>query len=448
MAVLTTTRSTLPTEQGHRIRIIVFPNPPEFYNAGDTAMLQTTVSRFQELWPDAVIQVRTSDPDGLQRHCPNTEPLPSKELLTGMARRSHLGRLSPLFPWLASGLHRAARLEVRLGCKVKGTKVPGQEAFLGEIRRADLAVVSGMGVLTDCFKYSANQVLSFLASAIQCGVPAVALGQGIGPVQDEGLSARMQTVLPQLALIALRESRAGLPLLRGLGVPRSRIIVTGDDAIELAFRRRTVEIGNGLGVNIRVGPSSEMDNETVGTIRDVILDVTQEIGAPMIPVVINQHSSCSDKDTVHSLFAAYQGLWRGKLQQSQPAEVIRDASRCRLVVTGSYHGAVFALSQGIPSVCFAKSRYYADKFLGLREQFGVGCTVLLLDKCVDTEQFRQTILNSWESATHVRPSLLAAAQRQIEKSRQVYRSLERFITKETASRQVPLEEVTPGGSDE
>jgi polysaccharide pyruvyl transferase WcaK-like protein len=47
-------------------------------------------------------------------------------------------------------------------------------------------------------------------------------------------------------------------------------------------------------------------------------------------------------------------------------------SRCRVVVTGSYHAGVFALAQGIPVVATAASRYYHDKFSGLADLFGGG----------------------------------------------------------------------------
>ena len=49
---------------------------------------------------------------------------------------------------------------------------------------------------------------------------------------------------------------------------------------------------------------------------------------------------------------------------------ITTIARCRLVVTGSYHAALFALSMGVPAIGIATSRYYEDKFLGLADQFG------------------------------------------------------------------------------
>ena len=40
-------------------------------------------------------------------------------------------------------------------------------------------------------------------------------------------------------------------------------------------------------------------------------------------------------------------------------DVLTAIADCRVVVTGSYHAAVFALSMGVPAVGLAASRYYA-----------------------------------------------------------------------------------------
>jgi polysaccharide pyruvyl transferase WcaK-like protein len=51
-----------------------------------------------------------------------------------------------------------------------------------------------------------------------------------------------------------------------------------------------------------------------------------------------------------------------------------------VVVAGSYHAAVFALSQGIPVVALVKSPYYVNKMVGLGDQFGAGCEIVRLDE--------------------------------------------------------------------
>jgi Polysaccharide pyruvyl transferase len=43
---------------------------------------------------------------------------------------------------------------------------------------------------------------------------------------------------------------------------------------------------------------------------------------------------------------------------------------CRVVLTSSYHAAVFALARGIPAVGISSTPYYDGKFGGLRELYG------------------------------------------------------------------------------
>ena len=65
------------------------------------------------------------------------------------------------------------------------------------------------------------------------------------------------------------------------------------------------------------------------------------------------------------------GPWASGLGEEEPCDpraIIKRIGRCRVVVTGSYHVAVFALSQGIPAICLANSEYYEIKFRGLADQ--------------------------------------------------------------------------------
>jgi polysaccharide pyruvyl transferase WcaK-like protein len=55
----------------------------------------------------------------------------------------------------------------------------------------------------------------------------------------------------------------------------------------------------------------------------------------------------------------------------QPVTVISRISRCRITVTGSYHGAVFAPAQGISVIAIAAAQYAV-----LREQVLGPCSPL------------------------------------------------------------------------
>jgi colanic acid/amylovoran biosynthesis protein len=103
--------------------------------------------------------------------------------------------------------------------------------------------------------------------------------------------------------------------------------------------------------------------------------------------------------------------------ESVPAtsdELIARVGTCRIVVTGSYHAGVFALSQGIPAVCVFNCEYYENKFRGLAAQFGVGCTVIGKSSEDFTASLVDSIIEAWENAEHWRPPLLEAARAQVE----------------------------------
>jgi colanic acid/amylovoran biosynthesis protein len=110
-----------------------------------------------------------------------------------------------------------------------------------------------------------------------------------------------------------------------------------------------------------------------------------------------------------------------------PAELVRRVGRCRVVVTGTYHGAVFALAQGIPAVGLAQSEMYFDKFRGLAAQFGDGCQIVRLDDTQFPQRTAEAIKELWLSAESLRPQLLASSARQIELGRSAYQRIHALV---------------------
>jgi hypothetical protein len=94
-----------------------------------------------------------------------------------------------------------------------------------------------------------------------------------------------------------------------------------------------------------------------------------------------------------------------------------------VVVTGSYHAAVFALAQGVPVVGLARSGYYVDKLHGLAERFETGVSVVSLDAPALERELEHAVREWWDADELELAALPATARRQVDESRAAWRRL-------------------------
>jgi len=396
-------------------------------NLGDIAMLQVCVERLRGLWPEASIGVLTEAPDRLAEHCPGVEPVPVSGQHEWFERRWEGGDFWPLVAGpRRSGVERMAeRLAARSRHAAKATlraellaREPASDelrSFAGWLLSADGVVVSGRGGTTDVFLDDGMEVLEVLRSAIALGIPTAMFGQGIGPMDDERMRALARDVLPRVDVLAVRERRAAVPLLEELGVGAERVLVGGDDALELAHRLSP----NGaprdaIGVGLRLSPYSGVTDETARIVGDVVRDAAARHGSELRPVPVSLYPHEAD---AHS-FAEILGQGGGEV--TTPAQAVRQAGGCRVVVAGSYHAAVFALAQGVPVVALSAAPYYDAKLAGLADLFAGGCRVVSVDDPDFASHLAAALDESWEAAEELAPELVAAAGRQIAASREGY----------------------------
>jgi colanic acid/amylovoran biosynthesis protein len=414
------------------MRILVEPGSYHCLNLGDVAMLQVLVARLSHLWPGAAIQVLTDAPDRLLAYCPKVQPVDARGRRVWFQDGclfSPFHRLlwEPLSSRLTD-LEREARRRypslvealLRFKNRISGRDRQDLSEFLKAIREAHLIIVSGQGSINDAFHGHALNLLGVLGMAIRRGTPTALFGQGLGPLSNNRLRARVKEVLPFVTRLALREGRASLPLLESLGIDLSNVVVTGDDAIEPAYVARTREIGNEIGVNLRLAPYSQAGSSLVERVRLPLRQAASTYGASLVPVPIAIDDETSDARAIRLLIDGYERPADAEQYLDTPLKVIKQVGRCRVVVAGSYHAAVFAMAQGISTVCLAKSEYYVDKFMGLADQFGAGCKVIMLDDARLSEKLQSAVEDAWRQAEGVRPLLLDAAVRQIEASRAAY----------------------------
>lgn len=443
------------------MRILLDQAVYEMRNKGNIALLQVAVQRLNHLWPDASLEVIADAPHLLKIYCPETYPVSMdgrynwSEGSDSLDRVHNLvpnGMLRSLFevredvwhrwPELTPGQLRNRANSILRRESVEQESYQEQEVFLQSngddnaqecpdleqaIHGADLVVATGGGYMCDSDGERAIDVINRLERAIRLGKSTAMVGQGIGPIEDPELRARCTAVLPLVDAILVREENIAPPLLESLGVPADKIIMTGDDAVELAYQARSSNIGNSIGVSVRIAHYTEVETQNLREIRDVLHEKATKYEAPLIPVPISCDGHEADQKRINDLIAGHPQAATNWRRFEPPVEVIEDVGCCRVVVAGAFHGAVFALAQGIPVVGLVKSKEYANKFQGLVDQFGSYCQLLHLDDENLAQKLSSAIDSAWHSAEEARPHLLSVASELIELNRAGYQQIYEIV---------------------
>jgi polysaccharide pyruvyl transferase WcaK-like protein len=447
-----TTEPRLHSSEDHAFRILIENSEYWLRNNGDLAMLAVTLQRIKERWPRARIGVLTNTPMLLHGYFPEAEAI-----TPGAAE-----------PWAPPT--RAERLAARLGAKVVGppamawlqgkTWLPAKAAGVrrrlraayaalrnrkpptdatssasgfvksgsaAAVRGASLVLALGGGYLTDADAEQTNRVMNLLEYAINSGVPVAIVGQGLGPLDDPELHARAAEVLPRIQIIAMRERLKGPDLLAKLGVSNERTMVTGDDAIELAYGVRSATLGTSIGFCLRVAHYSPVSRAAVDTVKTVVRSFARDMHASLAPLIIAEFES-QDRRSTLPLVRGFADVTAPLGRFVHPREVASRVSSCRIVVTGAYHLAVFALSQGVPVVALSSSAYYDDKFIGLGDMFGgIGLELIGLDDPQLEQRLETAIRVAWTQAPQVRETLRQQALAQIEASKKAFESVFQLV---------------------
>ena len=420
----------------------------EYKNMGDVAMLQVAVARLLELWPASRIEVLTDSPAGLSRYCPGATPLPRIGCRSWVEDRIVLGRLHEFLPEaisaVLSNLKRLVRLrwpsllrlvlEQRWNLRDSGGRRRALQLFLESLRAADLFVVCGAGGFADSCRAWNLFILNAMETALRHGIPVAMFGQGMGPLNDTRVLARARTVLPQVTLITLRGGRGGATLLDALGVSRARVLTTGDEATELAYTAASAP-GTHIGINLRVAAYSPVTKDAVAMVGRILREFAQRQGISLLPVPIAFHDCANDREAIRQLLSESKEAYDAGNSLDNPAKLIEQVAHCRVLVTGAYHAAVFALGQGIPVVCLASSAYYLAKFQGLEDLYGMGCMTVLLDQPDAAENLEYALERTWEKAESFRKPLLRAAERQVKQSREAYQKIRELLDPPATRRQ-------------
>jgi colanic acid/amylovoran biosynthesis protein len=255
-----------------------------------------------------------------------------------------------------------------------------------------------------------------MLSAQRMGKRTALFGQGIGPLQNRQLRSLLAQAVGNIEVVSLREGVFGPALMNELGLDPRKCIVTGDDALELPYAAARAGIGTKLGVNLRRAFYSGISSDVEVRVTKVLSELLAELQTNPVVIPIDfqeKDAEVGAKVLGHTSFVS---------SRIGVSDAIRLASECRVVITGSYHAAVFALGQGIPAVCLVGSDYYRNKFIGLASQFSSGCLVVETNSEDFEKNAADSVISLWRTAEALRPQLLESAKVQVELSRSHYRA--------------------------
>lgn len=407
-------------------------------NFGDVAMLIMAFTKLREEFPSAEIRIFTDSVDGLKRHIPDAVPVLINGRRLWYMKRNIFGGLHKIFPLKVSSwiqdleniikirYTELTRLWIQTRLSRRNYKVEDMNVFLNEIKQADIVVADGGGYITNSFEEHASALLQTLALAQSYGKSTAMFGQGLGPVTSKRLLTWAKFVLPKLKMLSLREGLYSKPFALSVGVPPENIQVSGDDAVCLAHSMALSSIGDYIGINLRVSKYSGLKKNILNTLKSDLTITAEEIGAQLCGIPISHFGDDSDIVSLESILDK-QALELVK-KLCTPADVIKQIGKCRIVITGSYHAGVFALSQGVSVIVIASNDYYRYKFEGLQSQFGDGCIIIDRDKPKFYELLKSGVISSWKSAEKVRSILLEKAESQISLSDNAYQTFSKNLT--------------------
>ncbi len=421
------------------MKILIDNSGYELRNFGDIAMLVATVERIKNLTPEAIIYVFTKEPNRLNDICPNVQAVDTKGRNEWLQTWNLFGGLHKLCPEglkqslkkfefsFKSNFFSTALSIIALRMKLRRHDFQAVKDFISLLKSVDIVIATGGGFINDEFSVHAQNVLKTIYMAQKINKKTAMVGQGLGPINDLDLISIAKKVFPKLELVGLRESTYSYEIAEWLGARKEDIIVTGDDAVLIAYRNRKTHNGNNIGFNLRVAKYSNLDTESIVKIKKIVTLLSEKVGGGILPIAISIHEGDSD-------ILSLEGLLDTKIKHTYPDSlnsVIDIIGECKIVITGSYHAGVFALSQGIPVIGIAASDYYRQKFEGLRNQFKANsCYIVDMEHSLDLVKFEKIIEKLIDNAKHNYPSLLVRAEEQINSSDQVVKQLTQLVKNE------------------
>jgi colanic acid/amylovoran biosynthesis protein len=343
------------------MRILVEQSGYELVNLGDRAMLEAGIRQISRLWADAFVSIVTEADSSV--HFPEANPVypfigPKNHERSGKLGRGAKFWAKQYLPAMAGRVQFASKDGLL------------RRGLLMEIEEADVVLSTGGGFINDVFTFHARGILAVLDAAQRLGKPTAMFGQGIGPIHKMSLIRQARSVLPKLDVLGLRTPELG-PIVGEFA--QSGWTVTGDEALFVADAGLPPAVGDSLGLNVRHRAYAGVGETELARLQVAVARLKSLVDGPIVPLPIDVSDEGSDLGAIQRLT----GESDRSHEIASTKELVEAVKKCRIVVTGSYHAAVFALARGIPVVGLSRSAYYVGKFKGLGSLYPPGAVTMV-----------------------------------------------------------------------
>lgn len=336
----------VPTDRSLRLLSIGDLGGADIHHVGDEAMFAANVELLGAEVPEAQVVALSPDPEATRRRHGVAALPPIGFPSDPLAARRRLGEILAAAAGIAPPPDAASA------------------AVLGELRWADVLLVSGGGNLNSSWSEHLFERLALLAVAERWGRRTVLLGQTLGPHFEEAERVELAERLRRASLVGVRES-ASRELAELWRVPPTVLHDQLDDA---AFLSGAIPAGLELPAEPYLAVTFAGGLANPAAAARELAAIAAGTGAPFVFV---PHARADGDEALGHALAQAGVTGMRVLPLLEPDEVAAVTGRSALVVSGRYHPLVFGLAAGVPSLGVHFDEYTRVKVRGALGRAGL-----------------------------------------------------------------------------
>lgn len=356
-------------------------------NAGDAAILASTISNIRKLAPETKFEVPTLNPDFISKNFDTTYVRPVS-----------------ILPW-------------KLSLKFLGLPT------LSSIRRTDCSLITD-AILFDVDLY--NPIFNYLfglaflvAYAKRLGKPIFGLNCGVGPINTRDGARLLKYIGNSTQLMIVRDEYSR-NLLKKVGVSKPSIIVGADSAltnesvessrIKEIFFQNGIDASRGLiGVNVSkyidtwlAKSGQRLDKSSFQKIiADVVDRIVEDLDVDVVFVVTQPMDSNFVKEIFNKIRNQSHVKIIGSNWEYTNHELMGILGEMEVFVGMRYHSLILSSAMNVPIVGIV----YTPKVKSLLKQIGQAKKVVDLQD-FDAEKLYNLIKNTWDNRVQVRKEII------------------------------------------